>query len=188
MPHPNKRRGNLDLERKIEWKFLLLTLLLQPPSINGVKGRDLLPIVQHQMKQYDGGNWAGLIANYKHDVMLTHNIIWNNDRSLEEKEEAHKRKATDFSSRFQCSQSQARKHLQSNGLGNHTDPAIADQMTRKHPARKAPMTTLTYDEMQLPRKGIDCEVFLWEIRVLKADLAPGLSSLCHKHLLTLAVN
>jgi hypothetical protein len=56
----------------------------------------------------------------------------------------------------------------------HTDPAIADQMTWKHLARKAPMTTLPNDEMQLPRKGIDRDVFLWEIRVLKADVVPGL--------------
>jgi hypothetical protein len=77
--------------------------------------------------------------------MLTHNIVRNNDRSPEEKEEAHVRKAADFLSHFQCSR--ARKYLQSNGLGNHTDPAIADQMARKHPSHKAPMTTLSNDEM-----------------------------------------
>ncbi len=90
------------------------------------------------MKQYDGGDWVGLIADYKHDVMLAHNIVRNGDRSPEEKEEAYVHKAADFLFRFQCSQD--RKHLQSNCLGNHTDPAIADQMTRKHPARKAPIT------------------------------------------------
>ncbi len=101
MPHPNKWRG---LERKIKWKFFLPTLLLQkPPSINCLKGRDLLPIIQCQMKQYDGGNRAGLIANYKHGVMLAHNIVWNNDRSPEGKKEAHVRKAADFLSHFQCS-------------------------------------------------------------------------------------
>jgi hypothetical protein len=46
MPHPNKQRGSLDLARKIKWKFLLPTLLLEkPPAINGMKGRDLLPII-----------------------------------------------------------------------------------------------------------------------------------------------
>jgi hypothetical protein len=110
------------------------------------------------MKQYNGGNWARLIVGYKHVVMLVRNIVQNNDRSPEEKEEAHVPKAADFLFRFQCSQ--ARNHLQSNGLGNHTDPAIADQMTRKHPACKAPMNTLSNDEMQLPRRGIDHDVFL----------------------------
>jgi hypothetical protein len=138
------------------------------------------------MKQYDGGNWVGLIADYEHDVMLAHNIVWDNNRSPEEKEEAHVHKAADFLSHFQCSQ--ARKHLQSNGLGNHTDPAIVDQMTLKHPACKAPITALSNDEMQLPRKGIDRDVFLWEIRALKADMAPGLGCLCLKDLLALAVN
>ncbi len=54
------------------------------------------------MKQYDGGNWAGLIADYKLDV-IAHNIVWKEDRSPEEKEEAHVHKAADFLSRFQCS-------------------------------------------------------------------------------------
>jgi hypothetical protein len=46
MPHPNEQRGSLDLEKKIKWKFLFPTLLLQKPrSINGVKGCDLLPII-----------------------------------------------------------------------------------------------------------------------------------------------
>jgi hypothetical protein len=138
------------------------------------------------MKQYNGGNWVGLIVDYKHDIMLAHNIIWNNNRPTGKKEEAHVRKAADFLSHFQCSQ--ARKQLQSNGLGNHTDPAIADQMTRKHPACKAHITTLSNDEMQLPRKEIDRDVFLWKIRALKADVAPGLGCLRNNHLLTLVVN
>jgi hypothetical protein len=78
MPYPNERRGSLDLEQKIKWKFLLPTLLLwKPPFIHGVRRCDLHPIVLHQMKQYDGGNWVGLIANYEQDVMLTHKIVWS---------------------------------------------------------------------------------------------------------------
>jgi hypothetical protein len=138
------------------------------------------------MKQYDGGDWAGLITDYKQDVMFTHKIVWNNNRSPGEKEEAHVRKAADFLSRFQCSQ--ARRHLQSYGLGNHTDTAIADQMTWKHPVHKAPVTALSNDEMQFPRKGIDHDLFLWEIRTLKVDVAPGLGCLRNEHLLALAVN
>jgi hypothetical protein len=61
-------------------------------------------------------------------------------------------------------------------------------MTRKHPACKAPIATLSNDEMQLPRIGIDRDMFLREIRALKADVAPGLGCLCNKHLLALAVN
>ena len=48
-----------------------------------------------------------------------HKIIQSEDRMAEEKEEVHVRKALDFLSRFQYSQ--ARKHQQSNGLGNHID-------------------------------------------------------------------
>jgi hypothetical protein len=138
------------------------------------------------MKQYNGGNWVELIADYKHKVMLAHNVIQNNDTSLEEKEEAHVRMAADFLSHFQCSQ--ARNHLQSNGLGDHTNPAIANQMIWKHTARKTPIITLSNDEIQLPRKGIDRDMFLWEIRALEADVAPELSCLRNEHLLALAVN
>lgn len=59
-------------------------------------------------------------------------------RTKEEKELAYIRKATDLLSRFQCSK--ARKCLQSNGLGNHTDAEVVDQMKRKHPACKTPIT------------------------------------------------
>jgi hypothetical protein len=96
------------------------------------------------------------------------------------------RKAADFLSCFQCSQ--ARKHPQSNGLGDHTDPAIVDQMTWRHPARKAPITTPSNDELRVSRKGIDHNVYLWEVQALKSDVVPGLGCLYNKHLLPLAIN
>jgi hypothetical protein len=61
-------------------------------------------------------------------------------------------------------------------------------MTQKHPAWKAPITTLSNDELHFSRKGIDRDVFLWEIWALKADLAPGLGCICNKHFFVLAVN
>jgi hypothetical protein len=94
--------------------------------------------------------------------------------------------AANFLSRFQCSQ--ARKHLQSNGLGDHTDPAIVSQMAQKYPARKAPTTTLSNDELRVSRKGIDHDVFLWEIWALTSDVAPGLCCLQNEYLLTHAIN
>jgi hypothetical protein len=42
--------------------------------------------------------------------------------------------------------------------------------------------------MQLHGKGIDRDVFIWEIRALNADVAPGLRCLRNEHLLALAVN
>jgi hypothetical protein len=42
--------------------------------------------------------------------------------------------------------------------------------------------------MLLPRKEIDRDMFLWDIRALKADVAPGLGCLRNEHLLALAVN
>jgi hypothetical protein len=76
MSHPNELRGSLDLLQQFKWKFLLPTLLIQkPPSIHGIKGRDLLPIVLCRMKQYDGSDWVGFIANNEHDVLLAHKIV-----------------------------------------------------------------------------------------------------------------
>ena len=40
--HPNESRGELDLERVVKWKFLLLLLLLRKPlSTNSTKAKDL---------------------------------------------------------------------------------------------------------------------------------------------------
>jgi hypothetical protein len=61
------------------------------------------------MKQYNGGNWAGLIADFKHNAVLAHKIGQKDNRSPEEKGKAHVRKAADFLSCFQCSQ--ARKPI-----------------------------------------------------------------------------
>jgi hypothetical protein len=83
MPHPSKWRGSLDLKRKIKWKILLTLLLQKPPLIHGVK-RELIPIIQLWMKQHNGGDWVGLIADYEHDVKLAHNTVWKNDRSPED--------------------------------------------------------------------------------------------------------
>jgi hypothetical protein len=54
------------------------------------------------MKQYKGGNWVGLIADFAHDVVLGHKIIPSDNKMPEEEEEAHVHKAA-FLSLFQCS-------------------------------------------------------------------------------------
>ena len=143
-------------------------------------------IILPRINQYDVGSWAELISDYEHDILLVHNIVLTDNRMAEEKEEMHVCKAVDFLSCFQFSQ--ARKHLQSNGLGNHTDPAIADQISWKHPAWKAPITTWSNNELLVSRKGIDRDIFFLESWALKADVAPGLGCLRNEHLLALAIN
>ena len=101
-------------------------------------------------------------------------------------EEAQLRAAADLLSRFQCSK--ARKLLQSNGLGDREDPAIVEQMTRKHPKRKEAIAELTAAELEAPRKGLSREVFGDKLRELKHDVAPGLGCFRNEHMLALNLN
>ena len=61
-------------------------------------------------------------------------------------------------------------------------------MRRKHPARKAPITPLSEDELAVPRKGIDRGVLVAKLKGLKHDVAPGLGCLRNEHLLALLLN
>ena len=46
-PHPNEPRGQLDLERTLDWIFLLPILMLRkPPSANGTDAKDLKSFIQ----------------------------------------------------------------------------------------------------------------------------------------------
>ena len=93
-------------------------------------------------------DWRGLIEDNEKDVVAAPSVHSDDSRTDDTKDEAKIRKATDLLSRFQCSK--ARKYLQSNGLGNHTDNAIAEQMKWKHPKRKIPIMQLTDAELQVP--------------------------------------
>ena len=156
-PHPNATRGALDLERVLKWKFLLPILLLRkPPSSTGTKARDLKPLIKRQMVQCDSGDWSGLVRDYERDVVQAEVLHRVDERTPDEKDEAAVRKAADLLSRFQCSK--ARKYLQSNGLGDHQNPSIIDQMCRKHPQCKQSISPLSEGESQIPRKGINREV------------------------------
>jgi len=135
----HEARGHLTLERTVKWKFMLPTLLLRkPPSDMGTKARDLKPIVQRRLNQYDVRNWHNLVAELEADMIIAQTMHHAETRTQLDKDEALIRKAADLLSCFQCSK--ARKHLQSNGLGDHADPNIIDQMKRKHPLRKRPIT------------------------------------------------
>jgi len=89
-------------------------------------------------------------------------------RTQKDQDEAQIRKAADLLSRFQCSK--ARKHLQSNGLGDHANPDIIEQMKRKHPLRKKTASLLSASELQVERKS------------------PGLGCMRNEHLLALTLN
>ena len=187
-PHPDEPRHQLDLERAIKWKFLLPSglLLRKPPSANGTKAKHLKPIVKRRLNQYDSGDWKTLLEEYESDVVRSQLIHQVDTRTEDDKDMAAIRKAADLLARFQCSK--ARKHLQSNGLGDHTDEAIIEQMTRKHPARKKPITPLSNEDLEKPRRGISREIFAKQIAGLKHDVAPGLGCLRNEHLLALLLN
>ena len=106
----------------------------------------------------------------------------NDDRPGDTKDEAKLRKASDLLTRMQCSK--ARKYLQSNGLGDHTDNAIVQQMMRKYPACKQPITLITEAELQSPHKGINSETFHERLKGLNHNVAPGIGGLRNKHLLS----
>lgn len=57
------------------------------------------------------------------------------------KELGNIRKAADLISQFQLSK--ARRFLESNGLGDHNDHRIVQQLSNKHPAQKEEMTPRT---------------------------------------------
>ena len=81
----------------------------------------------------------------------------DDSRTTDTKDEVKIRKAADLLSRYQCRK--ARKYLQLNELGDHTKDAIVEQMKRKHPKRKLPITQLLEVELRAPRKRINSEVF-----------------------------
>ena len=61
-------------------------------------------------------------------------------------------------------------------------------MKKKHPARKKPITPLTNEDLQLPRKGLSRELLAKNIAALKHGVAPGLGCLRNEHLLAILLN
>ena len=59
---------------------------------------------------------------------------------------------------------------------------------RKHPAQKKPITPLTVEELQIPCKGINSEVFRERLKHLKHDTAPGIGCIRNEHLLVLVLD
>ena len=135
------------------------------------------------MNQYDNGDWVGLITNYKADTIAAF-LVHTVDRQLQDnKDNAQICCAADLLSRSQYCKTW--KQLQSNRTGNHRDPAIIEQMQRKHPARKEDITELTETELGATQKGINREVFDLKLKKLKHNVAPGLGCLHNEHLLAL---
>ena len=161
-------------------------LLRKPPSTNGTKAKHLKPIVKRRLDQHDAGDWKTLLEEYESDVVRSQLIHRVDTRTEDDKDMAAIRKAADLLARFQCSK--ARKHLQSNGLGDHTDENIIEHMTHNHPARKKPITPLSNEDLEKPRRGISRELFAKQIAGLKHDVASGLGCLQNEHLLAILLN
>ena len=67
-----------------------------------------------------------------------------------------------------------------------TSPRRRSQI--RHPARKKPITPLSNEDLEKPRKGISRELFAKQIAGLKHDVAPGLGCLRNEHLLAIFLN
>ena len=161
-------------------------MLRKTPLANVTKAKDLRSFVQWRCDQYDTCDWQGLIVDHEANVVTARSVHRNHDISGNTKDEAKLRKALDLLAHMQCSK--AHKYLQSNGLGNHTNDAIVQQMMWKYPACTQPITPLTVEELRSQRKGINSEVFQDKLKGLKHDVAPGIGGLHNRHLLLLMIN
>ena len=106
-PHLDQPRGQLDLERILEWIFLLPILLHhKSPSVNGTKAKDLNSFVQRRCDQYDLGDWKGLTAEYKVDAAAAQSVYQNGIRPQGIRDEAKICKVLDIFVCMQCSKVQ----------------------------------------------------------------------------------
>ena len=150
-PHPNSLRLELQLERRLKWKNILYIILLcKPPFKSGVKFKDLIPIIRHCFNMYIDGNWHRLINDYERDVVESNNIERPTQRNEEKEKENTINQVHEYLTKLQCGR--ARKRAMPNGIGDHTDPNIIEQMKRKHPAQKLPITPLTNEELRRTRR------------------------------------
>ena len=185
-PHPNSSRSELQLERRLKWKNILYIIMLRkPPSKSGIKYRDLIPIIRRRFNMYNDGNWRGLVDDYERDVVESNNIERPTERNEEREKENTINQVHEYLTKLQCGR--ARKRAMSNGIGDHTDPNIIEQMKRKHPARKSPIVPLTNEELRRPRRGIDRNKFVQVLKSLKYDVSAGLGCGRNEHILALSI-
>ena len=145
----------------------------------GTKVAGLKPAVQRRLNQYDDGDWAGLITNYKADVIVDSLIHTVDRQSQDNKNSARIWRAADLLSRSQYRKT--RKQLQSNKMVNHRDLAIIEQIQRKRPVRKEDIIELVETELGATQKGINQEVFDLKLKKLMYDVAPGMGCLRNEH-------
>ena len=109
------------------------------------------------------------------DILLVRSIHCVDNRTLEEVDEAKLWRVDEILSQFQCSKTI--EFLHSNGLGDHNNPAIVEQMQSKRPRRKEAVTPLMAEELEAPRKGVGGEVLHTKLGQLNYNVAPGLGGL-----------
>ena len=103
-----------------------------------------------------------------------------NDMTQEERDTSKLKRVMDLMSRSKYGLS--RKEMQSNGLADHTEPRMIDQMKAKHPLQKKQLQDLPIEILQHARKGLDHDKFIEDLLHLPTDSAPGLDGLRNEHL------
>ena len=126
-----------------------------------------------------------MIEDYERDVVESNNIERPTERNEEKVRENTINQVHEFLTKLQCGR--ARKRAMSNGIGDHTDPIIIEQMKRKHPARKSPITPLTNEELRRTRRGIDRNKFEQVLKSFKHNVSAGLGCGRNEHLLALLI-
>ena len=163
-----------------------LLFLRKPPSKGPSRSASLNPVVCCRFDMYERGDLRGLIRDYERDVVLGGNVSRGKSKSEEDEDFEKLRAASEFLAQSQYSR--ARRHLQSFGLGDHTDPEIIRQMETKHPKRKEPIKPLTEEQLGAVRKGLDRKRFMEELGRLKYNTVPGLGGLRNEHITALKLN
>ena len=124
---------DLDLERALKAKMVTTEALLRKAGRGGKAGKRAL---QARLQQWEQGDQAGVLTRWARD---------RERRKAERVAEATERRATGVGGRDDLAQlrdcvgigafGRAMRQLNSNGVADPNDPAVAEQMRSKHPQR-----------------------------------------------------
>ena len=167
---------------RIRGHAVAILILRKPPSSRGIRAKDIKSLMGRRLTQYNEGDWKGLVKDLEEDIVIAQSISHKgpNDMTQEERDTSKLKRVIDLMSRSKYSL--ARKEMQSNGLADHSDLHMIEQMKAKHPARKRQLQDLPIEILQHARKGLDHDKFIEDLLHLPTDSAPGLDGLRNEHL------